>query len=78
MFWLNVVFCISCFIHQLLEGYQTRDHSIKRCITEVSNSVRQLREKRDANADDFQAIKDLRKEQTKVTTNPLGVLVRLC
>ena len=51
---------------QLLGGYKTRDQAIKKCITLVSENAKQLREKNEKNPDDFQIMKDLRKEQTKV------------
>jgi len=54
------------FFQQLLGGYKTRDQAIKKCITLVSENAKQLREKNEKNPDDFQIMKDLRKEQTKV------------
>lgn len=51
---------------QLLSGYKTRDQAIKKCITLVSENAKQLRERNEKNPDDFQIMKDLRKEQTKV------------
>lgn len=53
-------------LYQLLAGYQTREQAIKRCINTVNENTQQLRERRDKNPDDYYAMKDLRKEQTKV------------
>ena len=53
-------------LYQLLAGYQTREQAIKRCINAVNENTQQLRERRDKNPDDYYAMRDLRKEQTKV------------
>ncbi|KAJ7394223.1 Coiled-coil domain-containing protein 58 [Desmophyllum pertusum] len=52
--------------NELLAGYKTRDQAIKKCITLVSENTKQLRETNDKRPDDFQVMKDLRKEQTKL------------
>ncbi|KAL9969470.1 hypothetical protein ACROYT_G021690, partial [Oculina patagonica] len=52
--------------NELLGGYKTRDQAIKKCITLVSENAKQLREKNEKNPDDFQIMRDLRKEQTKI------------
>ncbi|XP_033102665.1 coiled-coil domain-containing protein 58-like [Anneissia japonica] len=51
---------------ELMSAYDTRDRAIKRCIREVSASVNTQRSAREKSPDDFQIIKDLRKEQTKL------------
>ncbi|XP_015777645.1 PREDICTED: coiled-coil domain-containing protein 58-like [Acropora digitifera] len=51
---------------ELLAGYQTREQAIKRCINTVNENTQQLRERRDKNPDDYYAMRDLRKEQTKL------------
>lgn len=62
----NSVSQLIYLFQQLLGGYKTRDQAIKKCITLVSENAKQLREKNEKNPDDFQVMKDLRKEQTKV------------
>ena len=57
-------------ILQLLTAYQTRDQAIKKCINTVNENVQQLRKRKEKNQDDIQAMKDLGKEQTKVTLSP--------
>lgn len=57
-------------ILQLLTAYQTRDRAIKKCINTVNENVQQLRKRKEKNQDDIQAMKDLGKEQTKVTLSP--------
>ena len=44
-----------------------RDQAIKRCIEEVSENVKTLREQRDKDPDNYDAMKKLRKEQTSVS-----------
>lgn len=51
---------------ELLAGYQTREQAIKKCINEVNKNTQLLRERRDRNPDDVHAMRDLRKEQTKL------------
>lgn len=63
----NSVSQLIYLFQQLLGGYKTRDQAIKKCITLVSENAKQLREKNEKNPDDFQIMKDLRKEQTKVS-----------
>jgi len=53
-------------LYQLLAGYQTREQAIKRCINAVNENTQRLRERRDKNPDDYYAMRDLRKEQTKL------------
>lgn len=62
----NSVSQLIYLFQQLLGGYKTRDQAIKKCITLVSENAKQLREKNEKNPDDFEIMKDLRKEQTKV------------
>ena len=57
-------------ILQLLTAYQTRDQAIKKCINTVNENVQQLRKRKEKNQDDIQVMKDLGKEQTKVTLSP--------
>ncbi len=47
--------------------YSIRDNAIKDCIAKVSDNVKDLREKRDKDPDNFEVIKQLRKEQTSVS-----------
>lgn len=66
---INDYLLLSMFfltLYQLLAGYQTREQAIKRCINTVNENTQQLRERRDKNPDDYYAMRDLRKEQTKV------------
>ena len=57
-------------ILQLLTAYQTRDQAIKKCINTVNENVQQRRKRKEKNQDDIQVMKDLGKEQTKVTLSP--------
>jgi hypothetical protein len=54
------------FPPQLLEGYKSRENAIKRCIHEVSNNIRSIKDQRDVHPDDSELSKQLRSEQTKV------------
>ncbi|XP_065057134.1 protein MIX23-like [Rhopilema esculentum] len=49
---------------QLKKVYQTRDDAIKGCIAEVSERVKNLREQKNKDPDNFDIMKKLRKEQT--------------
>ena len=60
-----------CFSLQLLSGYKTREQAIKKCINVVSENTKQLQEQRLKDPDNFQVMKDLRKEQTKVVLTVL-------
>ena len=66
--WLPLSYVLV--ILQLLAAYQTRDQAIKKCINIVNENVQQLRKRKENNQDDIQAMKDLGKEQTKVTLSP--------
>ena len=50
-----------------MSGYKTRDQAIKKCITEVSENTKQLREETEKNPENGQIMRNLKKEQTKVT-----------
>ncbi|KAH7639508.1 coiled-coil domain-containing 58 [Dermatophagoides farinae] len=51
---------------QLMELHTNREQAIKNCIIRVSESVHQLKRRRDENEADFQVQKQLRKEQNKL------------
>ncbi|KAK3096893.1 hypothetical protein FSP39_004504 [Pinctada imbricata] len=51
---------------QLVKAYNSRDQSIRYCINTISQTVQSLREKKVATPDDFEVMKALRKEQTKL------------
>ncbi|XP_031552731.1 coiled-coil domain-containing protein 58-like [Actinia tenebrosa] len=51
---------------ELLDGFKSRENAIKRCIHEVSNNIKSIKEQREANPDDFDLSKRLRSEQTKL------------
>ncbi|EEZ98190.1 protein MIX23 [Tribolium castaneum] len=51
---------------KLEEGNSQRTNVIKNCITVTANRVKELREKRDTNAEDISLSKALRSEQTKL------------
>ena len=51
----------------LMEAHASRDRVIKNCIAQTSSVVKQLREEREKNLDDLTLLKQLRKEQTKVS-----------
>lgn len=49
-----------------MELHTNREQAIKNCIIRVSESVHQLKRRRDENEADFQVQKQLRKEQNKL------------
>ncbi|XP_067141142.1 protein MIX23 [Centruroides vittatus] len=51
---------------QLLQSYDKREQAIKTCITQSSEDVRSLKEKRTTDPDSIPLLKQLRKEQTKL------------
>ncbi|KAK7790849.1 hypothetical protein R5R35_010723 [Gryllus longicercus] len=51
---------------QLKGSYEKRETSIKTCITQVANKVRELKTEREKKPDDIGLLKHLRKEQTKL------------
>jgi len=51
---------------ELQSSYNQRESSIKDCISFVSTRVRTLKDQRQQNEDDFDVLKRLRKEQTKL------------
>lgn len=54
-------------LHENLEdGNLKRQRLIKNCITITTDKVKQLKEEREANMDDYKVSKNLRAEQTKV------------
>ncbi|CAG2102409.1 unnamed protein product [Medioppia subpectinata] len=52
--------------HQIQDSYSQREKSIKQCISVVSTRVKQLKDKRQANDEDLDVMKSLRKEQTRL------------
>ncbi|XP_058951968.1 protein MIX23 [Pocillopora verrucosa] len=52
--------------NKLMSGYKTRDQAIKKCITEVSENTKQLREETEKNPENGQIMRNLKKEQTKL------------
>ena len=50
-----------------MEAHASRDRFIKNCIAQTSSVVKHLREEREKNLDDLTLLKQLRKEQTKVS-----------
>lgn len=67
------MYCSSCSpamtscIPQLMEAHLSRDKAIKSCIAQTSEVVGQLREERAKDSENLALIKQLRKEQTKVS-----------
>lgn len=53
-------------IFQLSKEYDKREKAIKSCVGLLSQKVNALRKEREENMDDFDLIRKLRKEQTKV------------
>lgn len=51
---------------QLQDGNNKRENAIKDCIAAASNTVKQLKEKRESDSGNTQISKSLRSEQTKV------------
>eukprot|EP00112_Aurelia_sp_Birch-Aquarium-sp1_P021358 Seg5736.2 transcript_id=Seg5736.2/GoldUCD/mRNA.D3Y31 product="Coiled-coil domain-containing protein 58" protein_id=Seg5736.2/GoldUCD/D3Y31 len=51
---------------QLKEVYSMRDQAIKRCIEEVSGNIKNLREQREKDPDNYDTMKNIRKEQTSL------------
>ncbi|XP_076373927.1 coiled-coil domain-containing 58 [Tachypleus tridentatus] len=51
---------------QLIDSHEKREHALKKCIANVSEDVRILKEKRLTDADNVGLLKQLRKEQTKL------------
>ncbi|EDV24890.1 uncharacterized protein TRIADDRAFT_56277 [Trichoplax adhaerens] len=60
---------------QLTAAYVDRENTIRSCIKTVSNRVTTLRDQRDKDPDDLDAMKELREEQWKLRQmqNELGV-----
>lgn len=54
---------------QLQDGNNKREKTIKDCIAVTSDTVKQLKEKRESDSANTQISKSLRSEQTKVTCN---------
>lgn len=50
-----------------MAAHVSRDKVIKNCIAQTSEVVKSLREAREKNLDDLTLLKQLRKEQTKVS-----------
>ena len=53
-------------ILQLKQAHDQREQAIKRCINESSSRVKTLKAERQQNDSDLDALKRLRKEQTKL------------
>lgn len=53
-------------IFQLSKEYDKREKAIKSCVGVLSQKVNALRKEREENMDDFDLMRKLRKEQTKV------------
>lgn len=53
-------------IFQLSKEYDKREKAIKSCVGVLSQKVNSLRKEREENMDDFDLMRKLRKEQTKV------------
>jgi len=51
---------------QLNKVYKVRDDAIKKCIGEVSDKVKELREQKNKDPDNFDILRSLRKEQTSL------------
>lgn len=51
----------------MMEAHQSRDKAIKSCIAQTSEVVGRLREERGKDSDNLALLKELRKEQTKVS-----------
>ena len=64
---VNCIMIHNYVLQQLFAGYKTREQAIKKCINEVTQNAQKLRDRRDKNSDDTDLMRDLRKEQTKVT-----------
>lgn len=65
------------FAPQMMEAHLNRDKAIKACIAQTSQVVDQLREQRAKDNENLALIKQLRKEQTKVsagTTSDTGLV----
>ncbi|XP_032235487.1 protein MIX23 [Nematostella vectensis] len=60
---------------ELLQGYSSRESAIKGCIHEVSNNIRDLREKREQDPDSNEFSKKLRNEQTMLRLMQSELLV---
>jgi len=54
----------SAIHDQLLKSYNDRDSLLKGCIAQSSERVRRVKERKDAEPDNPQVLKSLRKEQT--------------
>jgi hypothetical protein len=52
--------------NQLVQNHTTRDTTLQQCLNSTVVRVQNLKVERDANPDDIQSIKRLRKEQTKL------------
>lgn len=51
---------------QLQESYNSREKAIKKCINVVSNSIDKLHEEKNRDPDNFEIMKELKKEQTQL------------
>ena len=49
-----------------MQARQQREHAIKRCISQASGVVQELRKKKEADPDNIEVLKHLRKEQSRV------------
>lgn len=58
---------ITAHLWQLMEAHRSRDKAIKSCIAQTSEVVGRLREERTKDGENMALIKQLRKEQTKVS-----------
>ena len=47
--------------------YKVRDDAIKKCIGEVSEKVKELQDRKQKDPDNFDVMRNLRKEQTSVS-----------
>ena len=61
----NILLFFTCV--QLNKVYKVRDDAIKKCIGEVSDKVKELREQKNKDPDNFDILRSLRKEQTSVS-----------
>jgi len=62
--------CYLIFL-QLLQANKTRENAIKHCIHEMSNNIRSIKEKRETDPDNYELMKKLSSEQTKVSKNEI-------
>ena len=58
-------------LFQLNKAYTVRDTAIKKCIEEVSVRVKDLNMQKNNDPDNFEVLRNLRKEQTSVRVDSL-------